>query len=342
LPFAAPRKRRADAQRSLRLHLGGDVAIKGSVGAVRSRPTPPFVVRAAQRVAMKAGLLSYDRHALQPLLDLRRRALGPTASGPPRFLVRVDEFPYYRAYDEPEQFGLDASRKFHDILASAGVPQLVSVVPRLTHKPLDPETSGDVALGAGEVALLEEMKADGVTFAMHGYNHRTRYSNSRRRSELCGLSPGKLEDLIDRGLASLDELDIHPRVFVPPFNRFDASQYDILAKRFDVITGGPESVVLMGFHGTPLWRGDAVYAPCYPPLYGTAENCIPLIDQLAARQVGTWIPLVLHLGWEIHDWSKLERFAQAIGPYAASWEEFLAAVDASRETASLATGSSAA
>ena len=279
---------------------------------------------------MKAGLLTYERHALEPLVRARQTTLGESAVGPPRFLVRVDEYPYFSAHDEPAKFGLEASRRFHDILASAGIPQLMSVVPRLTSKPLDPRATGDIALGEGEIALLRQMEQDGVTFALHGYNHRTRFLSPRRRSELCGLSHPELEDLVDRGLTILGELGIRPRVFVPPYNRFDAWQYDVLASYFDVVTGGPESISLMGFQRTPQWRGDAVYLPCYPPLYGTAEECVPAIEQLVERQVGTWIPLVLHLGWEIEDWSKLERFAQAIAPYAASWDDFLAAVDASR------------
>ena len=48
------------------------------------------------------------------------------------------------------------------------------------------------------------------------------------------------------------------RVFVPPFNRFDAAQYPVLAERFEIVCGGPESVALMGFHGGPLWRDGAV------------------------------------------------------------------------------------
>jgi uncharacterized protein DUF2334 len=333
LPAPPPAAKRSatDFARNVRLLLGDDVAPSRDAGrALRTRAIPPAPVRAAQRVAMKAGLLTYERHALQPLVEARRKVLGHAAAGPPRFLIRLDEFPCYSAHDEPAKFGLEASRRFHDILAAAQVPYLVAVVPRLTAKPLDPHATGDFPLGDGEIELLQQMGGDGVTFGLHGYNHRTRFVSPQRRSELCGLSGPELEDLLDRALGTLGDLMIHPRVFVPPFNRFDASQYDVLANRFDVVTGGPESVPLMGFHKTPQWRGEAVYLPSYPPLYATSENCVPAIERLVERQVGTWIPIVLHLGWETDDWSKLERFAQAIAPYAASWDDFLAAVDASR------------
>ena len=158
----------------------------------------------------------------------------------------------------------------------------------------------------------------------------TAFDELRRITLFEGLSNGDLEALIDKGLAELAPAGVRPRVFVPPYNRFDASQYAVLADRFDVVCGGPESVPLMGFHSGPQWRGDAVYLPCYPPLYGTAEQCLPVIADLVTRQVGTWVPIVLHPGWEMADPSGLERFAREIAPYAASWDDFLGALDASR------------
>ena len=39
---------------------------------------------------------------------------------------------------------------------------------------------------------------------------------------------------------------------------------------------------------------------------------------------------MLHWGWEAdEDWQALERLLEAIAPYAADWEDFLAAVRAS-------------
>ena len=89
---------------------------------------------------------------------------------------------------------------------------------------------------------------------------------------------------------------------------------------------------MMGFHGGPIWRGDAVYLPCYEPLYAKAETVLGAAEELLERQVGTWVPIVLHMGWEIDDdYAALGRLARRIAPYAASWSDFLRAVDASRE-----------
>lgn len=293
-------------------------------GPLRTRPVPPYPVRVAQRAAMKAGLLGYERGVLRPQL----RASG--SPGPPRFLVRVDEFPHYLAGDEPERYGLESSRAFHGALASGGVPYLMAIVPRVPERPLDPRASGDRPLTDAERSFLGELRRDGVTLALHGYNHRTRFEHPRKRSELCGLSAAELNELLDRALAELAADGVEPRVFVPPYNRFDAAQYDVLAARFDVVCGGPESVPLMGFHPGPQWRGDAVYLPSYPPLYGTAEECLPMIAELVERQANVWAPVVLHPGWETGPTSALAAFADEIAPYAANWDDFLAAVDASR------------
>lgn len=297
---------------------------------LRNRRIPPLPGRVAQRIAMKAGRLSYEEQWLEPVQTARREVLGGQALGPPRFLVRVDEFPYYSGYDEPK-FGWEASQRFHAVMAEAGVPHLMSVVSQWTHEPLRPDGQGGRPLDDRDVALLDQMRADGVTFAQHGRDHRTRYTDPRRQSELCGLEAGRLEELLSQGREQLAAAGVHPRIFVPPFNRFDASQWPILARHFDVVTGGPESVVQIGFHGGPLWRGEAVYLPCYAPLYESAAAVLPAVDALIEQQIATWIPVVLHMGWEIDDnYAALRRLAQRIAPFAASFDDFLDDVDRTR------------
>ena len=254
----------------------------------------------AQRVAMKLGRLDWERSWLRRLTDTRRCVLGEAASGPPRFLVRVDEFPYYTSFDRPQD--IDMSRRFHDVTASAGLVHLMSVLPQLTHAPLAAGSSGGRPLGEEEIALLDQMRRDGVTFAQHGNTHRTRFEDPRRRSELCGLSSAELRALLEDGRRKLLAAGVgETRVFVPPFNRFDAAQYPLLAERFEIVCGGPESVALMGFHGGPLWRDGAVYLPCYAPFYADARTVLPAVERLIALAPGTWVPIVLHTSWEQDD-----------------------------------------
>jgi hypothetical protein len=300
------------------------------LSALRPQRIPSKPTRAYQRILMKRGRLTYEDEWLRPLQRARRQAIGDAADGPPRFLVRVDEFPYSSGYDDP-RYGYDASVRFHEIMADAGVPHLMAVVTQWTHEPLRPDGSGGRPLDDRDRELLQRMRSDGVTLAQHGCSHRTRYANPRRQSELCGLDDGALEALLDRGQENLAEVGVPaPTIFVPPFNRFDARQWPVLAKRFEVITGGPESVVLMGFQGGPEWRGGAVYLPCYAPLYDTARAALGAVESLIDEQIGTWIPVVLHTSWEVDDgFDALRRLAERIAPFAASWDDFLDEVRAS-------------
>jgi len=327
----------ADLARNVRLHLGEvepSSLPRAAVRALTPRRVPAAPLRTAQRAAMKLGRLDWERSWLAPLMAARASVLGTGAAGPPRFLVRVDEFPYYTSFDRPED--VEMSRRFHDVMASAGCKHLMSVLPQLTHAPLSVRESGGRALGEQEIALLARMRGDGVTFAQHGTSHRTRFDSPRRRSELCGLAPAATEALLEDGRQRLLAAGVgETRVFVPPFNRFDASQYGLLADRFEVVCGGPESVALLGFHGGPLWRDGAVYLPCYAPLYSDASTVLPAAERLIEMAPGTWVPIVLHTSWEQgDDFRALARLAERIAPFAASWEELLGDVQRSAAAAS--------
>jgi hypothetical protein len=296
----------------------------------RSRPVPRPELRVAQRVLMKAGGLNFESGFLPRVLKARRAMLGARGNGPPRFLIRVDEFPDAHALDDPRR-GFAASQAFHQTLAEQGVPYLIAIVAQHTGHTLDPAATDGRPLDAQDRAFIEQMSREGVTFAQHGTTHRTRYASPRKRSELSGLGTQETEALLREGRDRLTRAGVRARIFVPPFNRFDAGQYDTLARHFDVICGGPESVIQMGFHGSPLWRGEAVYLPCYAPFYAGAADVSPAIDRVVGLAPGCWIPIVLHSAWEIGDnFRALAAFARKIAPYAASWADFLYAVDASR------------
>jgi hypothetical protein len=287
---------------------------------------PPAPVRLAQRALMKTGRLAWP----EPLCAARRELFGERARGAPRFLVRVDELPSATRFYVPGGEDPQATLRFHEAMTAAGVPYLMAVLPEPALDPFNPQATGTRELTAAELELLARLRADGVAFAQHGTTHRTRLVSPRRRSELAGLEAVELGSLLDRGREILERHGIRARVFVAPFNRFDARQYDVLAQRFDVICGGPESVALMGFHGGPLWRGAAVYLPTYAPLYGRAEAVLPKARELIERQPGTWIPIALHTIWEFDDdLAALRALCEEIAPYAVPWDAFLDAVSAS-------------
>jgi hypothetical protein len=265
------------------------------------------------------------------LFAARLEVLGESATAPPRFLVRVDEFPHYGAVDDPTRFGTPSFEHFHEIMLNAGVPYLIAVLPRVSREPLSPSGTGSRPLNDDEVMMLGRLAAEQVSFGLHGLDHRTRFVSPRRHSELSGLTVGQTERLLDQGLDELMAHHIRAEVFVPPFNRFDARQFDLLARRFDVICGGPESIGTLGFQSAPQWRGEAVYLPSYAPFYGHAHEVHPAAQRAIEQAAGLWTPIVLHWGWEAQaGWRDLERLVTLIAPYAARWEDFQSAVRRSR------------
>lgn len=308
-----------------------DVAVPRVLDAVRPHAVPPTPWRLAQDVRRKLGRLDHERANDAPLVAARRALLGDGAAAPPRFLVRVDEFPHYRADEDPARFGSDGFERFHEILTSAGVPYLVAVLPRVSREPLDPAGTDWRPLRDDEVALLRRVEREGATLALHGRDHRTRFASPRRHSELCGLDADETARLLDEGLAELAPHGIEPRIFVPPYNRFDAAQLPALAARFPVVCGGPESIRRIGFQRTPQWREGAVYLPAYLPFYGHARDAMPAAQRAIERRTGLWSPLVLHWGWEADaGWSELERLCELIAPHASRWSDFMSAVERSR------------
>jgi peptidoglycan/xylan/chitin deacetylase (PgdA/CDA1 family) len=297
--------------------------------AVRARRVPPRPIRLLDRLATKAGLRGYERDCVEPFLAARRAVLGDRAPGPPRVLIRVDEFPHVLAFDQPERWGTEAFRRFHE--AMAGVDYLIGALPRLSHRPYDPDTSLGRALDDAERDTLRRLHAEGIEVAVHGLDHRSRDARPRRYSELLGLTPPELDARLDAADAVLAELGIRPRVFVPPFNRFSRSQYALLARRYEVVCGGPESIVEIGFHRTPLWRDQAIFMPAYPPLYGRAREVRPAIERLIEREAALWVPVVLHWEWERgDDFGELARLVERVGPFATPWRELLDAADLHR------------
>jgi hypothetical protein len=326
-----------DEERTARLLLSG-LAIDDSAlalpevrRAARPSPVPVRAVRLYQRLQMRRGRLSFERRLLPQAVAARCAAAPKAMHMSPRVLLRVDEFPHARSLDD-RGYDRDAFERFHDVLAEAGIPYLIAVLPHPSHDYLNPRTSGGRPLDEAEVAVLSRVGGEGVTLGLHGRDHRTRHARPSRHSELCGLGTEALERLLDAALATMGAVDAAPRVFVPPFNRFDASQWDVLARRFDVICGGPESVALLGWHATPTWRGDAVWLPSYPPLYGRAREIAPAVERMADEAAGAWLPVTLHLGWEVDDaLAGLKSLARALVGRAVSWSDFLEEVAATAE-----------
>jgi peptidoglycan/xylan/chitin deacetylase (PgdA/CDA1 family) len=304
----------------------------------RRRKAPSAPRRLLDALAMKRGWISWDSNGIEPRLDRRENAPATDTVGPPKVLLRVDEFPHARAFDPGGRFGTDAFKRFHAVLAEARIPYLLAITPRVSRDYLDPEANEWRPLADSEIATLRSLASNGVTFALHGLDHRTRHALPRRHSELCGLEAEALAERLDTALEVFGELGLSTPVFVPPFNRFDASQYHVLAERFEVVCGGPESVRLVGFSPTPVRWGDAVYLPSYPPLYGHAAEVAAEVERLADVKAALWAPATLHWGWELEDdLDSLRHLCRTLAGRTAAWPDFLAAVETSRSVKGSAT-----
>lgn len=295
-------------------------------------PVPPRGVRVAQRLGEKLGRRGLEPDVLAPARAAVRAARGARPM-PPRVLVRFDEFPCYASGDEPERLGTRAFRRFHEVLRGADVPYLCAIVPTVSSRPLDPEARGSRRLSAEERATLDELAADpGTDLALHGLLHRVRDANPRRHSELLGLTPAEVEDKVDRGLELLGEHGVRPRTFVPPHNRFEPRHWGVLEDRFDVVSGGPESVLEHGLRPPQLW-GDALWLPSLPPLYGAARDIVEPLRRLRGVPGDVpWLVITLHLGWELEDdlAGLRDLAAELAGGLARPWDELYAGLDRAR------------
>ncbi len=298
---------------------------------------PSKAARFLQCVQIKRGKVDPEDASVLAMERLRRDVLGDAAAAAPRFLIRMDEFPHWLAADEPLRFGTDNFQRFHAVMVAGGAPYLTAVVPNPAPNPEDPDDTRRRELDAAEREMLARLPHDGVSFAMHGLDHRTRDVRPRHQGELIGLDADALAWRLDEGLARLALHGITTRILVPPWNRFDAAQWPTLASRFDVVTGGPESIRHMGLQPAPLWHDDAVYLPSYAPYYAAADAITEPARAAIDRQGGGWIPIVLHWGWEAaDDFEGLRRLLDVIAPHTAHWDQFLGAVDRSVRATRLA------
>ena len=319
-----------DERRTARLIAGASAPLNvvppSLSAAARRRRTRPKALRALQRAAMHRGRLTFEGTILTRE-RARAETVGRTTRQPPRFLVRVDEYPHWLVDDDPRSFGTDAFERFHAIMAEAEVPYLLAAVARPSERPADPRHVGDRPLTDTELNTLARVQGEGVEIGIHGLDHRTRDPHPRRQSELLGRPPEELRERLALADEALRPVCDSARVFVPPWNRFEARQWPALAGRYDIVCGGPESVMQVGFHGAPTWWGDAVYLPSYAPFYEHAGIVEPAARQARDRSGGGWIPIVLHWGWEAEDgWTQLRRLVRTLSGHAAQWSELHAEI----------------
>lgn len=250
---------------------------------------PPRPLTALLRKLMVRAGASHDWAAIAhaDVVERRRRmveracaVLGvtrPATRG--SFLLRVDDFPVAPG-------GLDAFCDFHAIAREHGVRYLLAVTPF---------AGGGLSERAAET--LRQCVRDGAEIALHGFTHVGRspaYAN-----ELLGMPAIALTDALDRADAHflLHHLP-KPMSFVAPFNGFDRSTFGVLAARFPLVCGGPESVAALGYRAGPSFLERALYMPSYRGAYDMPRTNFDGLDRLASASAELPVPVTIHWAHE--------------------------------------------
>jgi peptidoglycan/xylan/chitin deacetylase (PgdA/CDA1 family) len=235
------------------------------------------------------------------------------------FVLRVDDFP---AWTETMDEFVPASdfMSFHEVLSRNRIPYLIAVTPQPCVRPLDSSEKRTRQLTVAEQQILRSVAADGASLALHGVTHRTR--SHRTHAEFIGLDDDFFEEQIRYGQLELKRMTgILATVFVPPFNRIEPGQLEILSKRFEIVCGGPESVPLLGRRGVERLANGSTYLPSYPPYYGRAHEILKAIEQQLPADLQC---LTLHWEWERRrGYGELESFCAALRNRVRNWDTLL-------------------
>jgi peptidoglycan/xylan/chitin deacetylase (PgdA/CDA1 family) len=241
-------------------------------------------------------------------------ALGLTVAGEAcRFLLRIDDFP------SPFARSQDLLR-FHQVAMEYGLPYLLAVTPFFS---LDGQRR---SLSASDVDILHRCMSDGVELALHGFTHRSRYGNYA--SELAGLSVARLRAELERADAEMRAKRLETIGFVAPFNAYDPLTLGVLAERFALICGGPESVPALGYRAGPSFLLGSLYVPSYRRAYDISSTRLAQFDRTIAEADGLIIPVTLHWANHIRDGcSSFRALCERLRGRTERWGDLLDAVD---------------
>lgn len=292
----------------------------------------PFTIAYRYKDVLAAQRASILRHALFRLLNRRiyyhdevlsrileirssvKRKLQVESKGEPTFLVRVDDFP--RWDKSSEEF-----LRFHRILSENEIPYVLGVTPYPSKDPLNPKSKNYCEIGKADLDIIKQFSSPLFEVAMHGFSHQT--TNAFRPTEIAGVEKAELEKKIRKGLEKLRSENLRIDVFIPPFNTFDFSSFEVLEKYFKVICGGPNSVLYVGVRISPSYINRTLYVPSYYPAYGTAAEIMAFVEKVKKIKDYAVVPLTLHWAWEAKNgFRHVEKLCQALQGHTVSWRSF--------------------
>jgi peptidoglycan/xylan/chitin deacetylase (PgdA/CDA1 family) len=300
---------------------GGDVGFQCSSSSIvlPSRPFAEIARKALVRLKLTGDPVPLDHLQIvlhqQRIRRLARSALGSTGRPTPcRFLLRVDDFPSPVA-------SVDEFPRFHRIAVEHGLPYLLAVTPFL-------ESSGERRpLSASAVDMLHACTAEGAELALHGFSHRSRYRNYG--SELLSMPVTMLRAELDRADGYLGAHHLKTVGFVAPYNSYDPLTIGVLAERFPLICGGPESVVALGYRAGPSFLMQSLYVPSYRDAYDVDPGRSRRFDRLIAEGDGLTIPVTLHWANEVgSDFRAFRALCERLRGHTVRWGDFVSGAGA--------------
>jgi len=262
--------------------------------------------------------LDYYSKILCEILSLRDRIkseLNTEGGGGIKFLVRVDDFP---------RWNLPSDRyfPFHEIFERYQIPYLLGITPFLSLRPNDPSCREFRNLNPEELRFLKRIHSEGCEFALHGFTHQVK--DRRQKTELIGMTDQEVKSKVEECMEYLKGEGLEVNVFIPPFNSIDSRYFKILKHYFKIITGGPESIKLMGYTITPVFIEGGIYLPSYSPLYGYAYQMVDYVKGLNRLTEDFFVPITLHWSWEYKSGYKwLDRLLSQLKGRVSPWSKMI-------------------
>ena len=290
------------------------LACTSSSIALRRRPLVEALRKARGILGAGVDWTSVDqlqvvRHQKR-IRRLASRALGLDEPEPPaKFLLRVDDFP--SPFLPSEQF-----LAFHEMAAAHGLPYLLAVTPFLERE------TGRVGLLDAELKILHRSVREGAELALHGFTHRSRYRNYA--SELLSMPAPSLRRELERAESYLREQGLRTTGFVAPYNSYDPFTVSVLAERYELLCGGPESVTAIGYRLGPSFLMQRLYVPSYRFAYDVQGQGLGRLDQLIREAGGLIVPITLHWANEVKtNFASFRLLCGRLAGHTLSWAELV-------------------
>lgn len=228
--------------------------------------------------------------------------------GDETILMRVDDFPR-------TDMNLKDFKMFDSIMKRFDIPYLLGVTPNLCLNPLNPNSTEFHKLTKAEIEIIRNLKD--VELAMHGVTHQTRdYGYLRlllgHYSEFEGMDERATSTKLERGFKLFREYGLkRPRIFIPPFNRFDEENLNVFRKHFKFVMGGPETKKAIKKRD----RGELIISDGF--YYGHSYDIFLEPDDFESDGCCC---IALHWGWETdNDFLSLKKLLVEIEGNVARW-----------------------